>query len=124
MIGNPEKVPVIQITKELYKGPSELCNCGTTGYKNNGSLSTMPYSNSKKLLEGLLALKMPVTLIYIIVLKMIASTKVSNYKEGKKFKNLFINLIWPIQHLFPNCKLFFICTSNLSETKFLLFSAE
>jgi hypothetical protein len=62
MIGNPENVPVAHIIKELYKGPSELCNCGITGYKNKGSLSTMPYSNSKKLLEGLLALKMPVTL--------------------------------------------------------------
>ena len=62
MMGNPEKVPVIQIIKELYNGPSELCNCGITGYKNIDSLSTMPYSNSKKLLEGLLALKMPVTM--------------------------------------------------------------
>jgi hypothetical protein len=62
MIGNPENVPFIHKINELYNGPSELCSFGNTGCRNRKNFITMPYSNRKKLLEGLFDLKMPVTI--------------------------------------------------------------
>ena len=47
--------------KILYKNPSSGSACGIRGCKKTGSLRASAYRKSKKLLYGLLALKIPVT---------------------------------------------------------------
>jgi hypothetical protein len=55
-----------QFNNSLYKKPSICCCCGTFGCRNMGNLSNMPYNKSRKLLYGLLALKIPVTYIIVV----------------------------------------------------------
>lgn len=45
----------------LNKKPSVGCGNGIAGCKNIGSFNSRPYTNSKKVLYGLLALNVPVT---------------------------------------------------------------